>query len=210
MNKLSKMSLALLVGTAFALGLTPHEAESATGVLRSGSNCVAYKTRKTVAAMSESNIVGTNCNVTVKAVKVGANLKAEISIPISSFNSNERDRDTEVSKILKAGSQSSLLVTTEALPLAKWQQMVKRGSGLIRAQIKIGGRSYSIATTAKAGKVGGQLEVSGVIMTKFTALGIRPPEYGPGGIIAKAPDYLELHYNFMSGSVQNRSSVPGL
>ncbi len=205
-----KKSMPLFIAAGLALSLTSGEAESSTPVLQSGSHCVAYKTRKTVAAMSESTIVGTNCSVTVKAVKAGNNFKAEIAIPISSFNSNERDRDTEVAKMLKAGSQSSLIVTTEALPMAKWQEMLKRGSGLVRGQIKIGGRSYAIATTAKAAKVNGQIEVSGVIMTKFTAFGIPAPEVGPGGIIAKAPDYLELHYNFMSGKVQNKGAVPGL
>lgn len=199
------------LSTALVLGSLLLPAHSSTSVLQSGSHCVAYKTRKTLAMMAQSDIVGINCNPTVRAVKAAnGTLSAEISVPISGFNSKEAERDKEVSRILKAGSQPSLFIKTVSLSAAQWQTMLKKGGGNVKATIKIGGAVYPVSSATKISRVNGQLEVSGVITTKFSAFGIKPPEVGPGGVIAKAPDYLELHYNLISGKVQNLKVVPGL
>lgn len=201
--------LSALMATALVAGIAAMPAESAGSVLQPTSHCVAYKTRKTQALIANSDIVGTNCNVTVKAVKAAnGNLSAEISVPIAGFNSRERDRDVEVAKLLKASTHPTLTIRTAALTPAQWQTLLKNGSGTVKGQLVIGGRSYTISTTPAVRKVGAQIVVSGVIVTRFTAFGITPPEVGPGGVIAKAPDYLELHYNFLSSKVQNLAVVP--
>lgn len=208
-NRLSKGLFTLLVGgaAAFAVSMTP--AQSASPVLSSSSNCVAYKTSKTLAMVSNQSVVGTNCNVSIKAVKApNGNLSAEIQVPISGFDSNEHDRDVEVAKILQAGTQPNVIIRTIAMPAATWLGMLKKGGGPVKAQLIIGGHAHAISTNARIGRSGSQLVASGIIVTKFSAFGIKPPEVGPGGIIAKAPDYLELHYNLLSGNVQNLGVVP--
>lgn len=201
--------LTLAAGSLLGLGLILAPARSASPVLGTSANCVAYKTSKTLAMVTNQDIVGTNCNISVKAVKSSnGHLSAEIRVPISGFNSQEHDRDVEVAKILKASAQPNLLIRTMALSPAQWQSMLKQGSGTVKAQITIGGRSFPISTHARISHVGSQLVASGIIVTKFSAFGIAPPEVGPGGVIAKAPDYLELHYNLLSGSVQNLGVVP--
>ena len=206
---MKKILASLFLGGAVVLAIGLAPADSAGPVLKSGSNCVAYKTSKTLAIISSSDIVGTNCNVAVKAVKTSnGELGAEITVPISAFNSHEPDRDVAVAKLLKSGPQPNLIIRTESMTAAEWLAMLKRGSGTVKGQMQFGGSSYPVSTNAKVRKSGNQVEVSGIIVTKFSSFGIKPPVVGPGGIIAKAPDHLELHYNFLSGKVQNLSIVP--
>lgn len=177
-------------------------------VLQPGSHCVAWRTSKTLALVSQHEAVGISCQVTVTAKAAGeSKYMATVSIPIHSFNSQEPDRDKEVLKILKASIQPNLLFTTQALSKAQWEALVNEKGGSIQGQLSIGGRSFPLSVPVKIRKKGNSVEVYGFVQTRFTALGIKPPEVGPGGVIAKVPDYLELHFNLMSDKVQNYNMV---
>jgi polyisoprenoid-binding protein YceI len=165
---------------------------------------VAWRTTKTLAMVSQQEVVGTSCQVSVTARAAGAGkFSALVSIPISSFNSNEADRDKEVLKILKASVQPNLTFTTEALSKAQWESLLAKGQGTVRGKLAVAGRSFSLTSLVKIRKSAGKIEVYGSIRTRFTALGLQAPEVGPGGAIAKVPDYLELHFNLSSDKVQN-------
>jgi hypothetical protein len=173
-------------------------------VLQAGSHCVAWRTTKTLAMVSQQEVVGTSCQVSVTARAAGAGkFSALVSIPISSFNSNESDRDKEVLKILKASVQPNLTFTTEALSKAQWESLLAKGQGTVRGKLAVAGRSFSLTSLVKIRRSAGKIEVYGSIRTRFTALGLQAPEVGPGGAIAKVPDYLELHFNLSSDKVQN-------
>jgi polyisoprenoid-binding protein YceI len=177
-------------------------------VLQAGSHCVAWRTTKTLALVSQHEVVGTSCQVSVVAKAAsGGKYSATVSIPISSFNSQEADRDKEVLKILKASTQPNLLFTTQALSQAQWTAMLAKGNGTVRGNLAVAGKSFPLTAGVKIRKSGGHIEVYGSIRTRFTALGITPPEVGPGGAIAKVPDYLELHFNLNSDKVQNFNIV---
>lgn len=199
----------LLIGSLLGLGVSFAPARSVPPILPESGNCVAYKTHKTLAMVASQDVVGTNCNVSVKAAKASnGNLSAEIRVPISAFNSQEHDRDEAVAKLLKANVKPDIVIRTMALSPAQWQQMLHNGAGTVKAELQLGGRAYPISTTAHFKRNGNQVTASGVIVTQFTAFGIQPPEVGPGGLIAKAPDYLELHYNLLSSHLQNMGVVP--
>lgn len=209
MSKLTRimLGLPLLAG----LLILPSAAQDVSrSVLKSGSHCVAWKTKKTLALVRRAEATGINCNIQVKAVKSGDKLGAEVTIPIASFNSNEKDRDKEVQKILKANVQPNLIFKTEMLTAATWKNMMGKGSGPVKGTLKIGGKNYPVSTVAKVAKAAGGYEVYGAILTKYTAFGLQPPVVGPGGSIAKVDNYLELHFNFHSSKLQNRNLVPGL
>ncbi len=173
-------------------------------VLQAGSHCVAWRTTKTLALVSQHEVVGTSCQVSVSAQTAGAGkFAAVVSIPISSFNSQEADRDKEVLKILKASVQPNLTFTTEALSKAQWESLLAKGQGTVRGKLAVAGRSFSLTALVRIRKSAGKIEVYGSIRTRFTALGLQAPEVGPGGAIAKVPDYLELHFNLSSDKVQN-------
>ena len=173
-------------------------------VLSSGSHCVAWRTSKTLALVSQQEVVGTSCQVGVTAQKnADGKFSATVSIPIASFNSQEQDRDKGVLKILKASVQPNLLFSSQALSKSQWEGMLSQGHGVVRGNLSIGGRAFPISAPVKVRKSGNRIELSGIIRTTFSALGITPPEVGPGGAIAKVPDYLELHFNLTSDKVQN-------
>lgn len=181
----------------------------AAGVLGAGTHCVAWKTKKTLGLVKRVEPVGKSCQATVKAVKQGGKLGAEMSVPIRSFSSGDKDRDKEVPKILKANVQPNIEFKTALLSEAEWKKMLSAGSGTVKGTLKVGGKSVAMNVNAKLRK-GGNKEVYGQITTKFTTLGIKPPEVGPGGSIAKVDDYLELHFNFVASKLQNKAVVPGL
>ena len=205
-----KIAKSLFAGLILSTGLALASAPSseAAGVVGAGKHCVAWKTNKTLGLVKRVSPVGMNCNVTVKAVKVGAKYSAEVIVPIRSFNSGEKDRDKEVLNILKANVSPNLVFKVDPLPLGTWKAMLKKGSGPVRGKLYIANKAKPLSTTAKIRKKGKVIEVYGVVRTKFTALGIKPPVVGPGGSIAKVDDYLELHFNLVSNKVQG--AVPGL
>jgi len=199
--KQSLMALCLLLPlsmSVLAADLAPRQ------VLNPGSHCVAWRTTKTLALVSQHEVVGTSCQVTVTAKQAaGGKFQAVVSIPVASFNSQEADRDKEVLKILKASVQPNLVFKTYALSLAQWQSMLAQGKGSVKGSLAVGGKSFPLSAQVKIRKAGASVEVYGSIRTRFTALGLTPPEVGPGGAIAKVPDYLELHFNLVSDKVQN-------
>lgn len=210
MNKrnLSILGSMIFVG-ALAFSSMP-ETQAVSAVVPAGKHCVAWKTKKTLGLVKRVEPVGMSCSATIKAVKAGANLSAEVTVPIASFDSGEKKRDSEVLKILQANVAPNLVYQVDPLPAATWQAMLKNGSGPVRGTLSIAGKTYPLSTTAKVRKSGGNIEVYGTIITKFSSLGIKPPMVGPGGSIAKVDDYLELHFNFLSGKVINKGIVPNL
>ena len=206
-------SLSLLAAALFAGALTFSsipETQAASPVLAAGQHCVAWKTKKTLAMVKRVEPVGTNCSATIKALKVGDKYSAEITVPIAAFNSGEKDRDKEVLKILQANVAPNLVFTVDPLPASTWQTMLSKGSGPVRGKLSIAGKTYNLTATAKVRKSGSKVEVYGMIVTKYSDLGIKPPSVGPGGSIAKVDDYLELHFNFLSDKVLNKAIVPNL
>lgn len=199
----------LLCASGLAL-LPASQTQAGTPLIASGKHCVAWKTKKTLALVKREEPVGMNCSASVKALKVGANYSAEVTVPISAFHSGEKDRDKEVLKILKANISPNLVFKVSPLPASAWQGMLQRGSGAVHGQLYIAGKPYPLGTTIHVQKNGGHIEVSGAIFTKFSELGIKPPEVGPGGSIAKADDYLELHFNFRSDKLLNSGIIPGI
>lgn len=208
MNKSKTLLAGLVLSTGLAVTSAPQT--EASGVIGAGKHCVAWKTNKTLGLVKRVSPVGMNCNVTVKAVKKGKNYSAEVYVPIRSFQSGEKDRDKAVLDILKAKVNPNVVFKVDPLPLSSWQKMLKNGSGPVRGKLYIGNQAKPLSTTAKVRKRGKNIEVYGVVRTKFTTLGIKPPTVGPGGSIAKVDDYLELHFNLLSNKVQNAGIVPGL
>lgn len=188
-----------LSGAAAALAILPEKQ-----ILSAGSHCVAWRTQKTLALLSKQEVIGRSCNVSVSASKsADGKFSATVQVPIAAFNSQEKDRDKEVLKILQASKQPVLQFTTLPLTAAQWQTMLSNGQGAVRGELMIGGKKYPLNSVAKVRKNGSKIEVYGYIRTSFSSLGIAPPVVGPGGSIAKVADYLELHYHFSSDKVQN-------
>lgn len=178
-------------------------------IFNAGSHCVAWRTQKTMAMVSKQEVIGRSCNVSVSASKTAdGKLMATIQVPIASFNSQEKDRDKEVLKILQASKQPVLQFSTLPLTAAQWQTMLSNGQGAVRGELLIGGKKYPLNSVAKVRKNGNKIEVYGYVRTSFSSLGMAPPVVGPGGSIAKVADYLELHYHLSSDKVKNMELVP--
>ncbi len=205
------MKKRFVMGLVMATGMLLSSAVLAADLaVPPNSHCVAWKTNKTLALVKRATAVGTSCKVSVTAVKKGDKLGAEVSVPIASFDSKEKQRDAEVLKILEASKQPSVIFKTALLTEADWKKMLAKGSGPVKGTLYIGKRPYPMSALVKVNQAGGAVVVSGKIVTKFTQLGIKPPVVGPGGSIAKVDDYLELHFSFNSNQLQNKNLVPGL
>lgn len=195
----------LLLSSALVLGVVPQA--QATKLPASNSHCVAYKTEKTLALVKNVTVIGSNCNISVTAKKQGGKYFAEVLVPIKSFNSGDKDRDKWVVKELKASKQPNLIFRTMAYSSADWSKMLKAGKASVKGVLIIAGRKYPVTSTATVKTSGSNAIVSGKVVSKFTNYGIQPPTVGPGGSVAKAKNYLELHYNLMSSKVKNMGIV---
>jgi len=173
------------------------------------AHCVAYKTYKKMFFMVSSQIVGKNCSIRANFRKIPSGLYSLVLfIPVNEFNSENRKRDEHVREILKADEHPEISFQSEPLPKSEWLNFSQRKSALIKGNFRVAGRVFPLKVrVTNTRKSNGSIRFSGKIKTKFTAFQITPPRIGPGGLITRARDILELHFVLQSQNINGLRSV---
>jgi len=163
------------------------------------NNCVWYKTDKSVMWLGSADVVGMNCHIEIKPIKKGELLSFEILIPIEGFNSGSNGRDERVDEILKSEKQPNLVFSTEYMNRNYWQQLISKPEFKLNGILNISGLStkvtFHVTTDIKTCK--------GKFITNYSWFKIEPPVAGPGGMVARTRDYLELHFSVKKESIEN-------
>lgn len=118
-------------------------------------------------------------------------------MPISGFDSGDRERDADVRGILKESEQSDLLFRSKPMSEGKWREAVKKSSLVLEGELNIAGRSFPISTQCQIVATASGVEVDGVIPVSFAKFDLKVPKVG-GGLIVKADSDLELHFHIRS------------
>ena len=195
MQKLFTLSL-LLVSLSIS-------ASKPTTIFLDNDHCVAWKARKVMALVKTVEPVGKNCNITTEIRKdESGDFFFYGEFPIKSFDSKEPDRDEEVRNILLADKNPNITFKSDSFKKEDWKKLLEKTDFTLSGTLKVAGRAraFDIPLSFSAKKI------KGVLKTKYTAFRLTPPSVG-GGLIAKAKDYLELHFQFQVEKIRNREKV---
>jgi hypothetical protein len=155
------------------------------------------------------DVIGKNCSPSVEASSTEDQVRITATIPIRNFDSENSSRDEDVFEMLRGDKQKDLQVRTRPLGKAAFQAMINRGTGVLPADVIIGGDSFPIEIPITVGKIESDIFISGTIKTRFELFKIDPPAIVLG-LLANVADELELHYQFQTSRIGHWSEVaPG-
>ncbi|MCZ8157914.1 MAG: hypothetical protein O9264_17470 [Leptospira sp.] len=142
--------------------------------------CVAYETTKGMFFVTNVNVIGINCSVTIeKSEKM-----IRIIIPVSEFDSGLAKRDSEVSFLL--GGPSLVPMRYEfSLP----KDIQNSARPIINGNLYIKEIPNSVILNLSKKENVTQFQFN----TKFSTLGVKVNSVGPGGIIANPTDDLIIY-----------------
>lgn len=170
-------------------------------------HCVAWETKKRMFLVKKVYPVGVNCSIqTAMREAAKGQWQLEGRFPIKKFESGEKDRDAEVFVILQGEKQADLIFKTQQLTAVQWKALLNGESAKFLGELIIGGKSFAVEVPASISGEGDARQVKGVLETKFSKLGIKPPKVA-GGAIAKVKDLLKLHFQLQLKHVKGLEAL---
>ena len=214
MNRIMRASFLgmLMVGVSgISFGATPEDVETA-------SQCVAYRTEKTMFFLFDVGVTGWNCSVDTQVFK-DSNRELwwlEISIPVEGFDSGSGLRDEHVAEILGGRERKALILRSSPVP-SKWYQAILEGEARTMAgELIFHDHSQQVRVLVWREKDNAIMRIHTRLTATFSGLGLHVPSVGPGGMIADLEDQLELLGRFdaklfaVSAAAGNSSSLGSL
>lgn len=166
-----------------------------------GQHCVGYKFKKKSLSVFSHQVVGKNCDISAQLLPVvGGGYQVEVSIPISSFDSGDKDWDQDFRDLLKESEQPDILFHSKVLSEKEWKLLVQKSDVVMEGELNINNKKYPLTAPCKIIKVPGGVEVDGVTTVPFAKFELQPPKTA-GGLIAKADSDLEIHFHLVSDKV---------
>ena len=159
---------------------------------------MAYRVKNRIGLVYSEDVVGRNCHI-ASQILPALNKKyfVEIRIPISGFDSNESERDTDVRKILKAEKYPEITYQSSSFTRKEWLEMAKSKLFSLEGKLKISGKWYRVSADLLFQKVAErEAEIDGVIRTKFKTFELKAPVLGIG--LAQVLDDIEIHFHIIS------------
>lgn len=189
MRQASSLIAAVLL---LAFGTQPAFAESE--VFSEKDHCVAYRTLKRMFFRFDAEIVGRNCEATasLQPGEADAGARIVVVIPIKGFSSRNFMRDRTVSHLLGVKEQPELRFVSEPLDAGLLAREIPSGRFPLSGLLSIGGRDFPVTFELELFERGDQRLLRGALETTFSALAIEVPTVGPGGILARPGEKLEL------------------
>lgn len=189
-----------LINFLIILGFGISQVYAQSVELPKQENCVAWKTSKRLFLVKNQDPVGVNCKIQTKIDKTKEGFVFEGNFPIQSFDSGEPARDEHIRELLEEKTQNSLVFISDAISSDEWTKK-KATSFDLSGILKKGNKDYRITFQVTKQVVDGIPLWKGLSKTKFTALGMEPPNVA-GGLVAKVRDELELHFQFIESKIK--------
>jgi polyisoprenoid-binding protein YceI len=195
------MSIAALVLAGLPAGASavPQEESSAAGgaaaaqgVFAPGEHFVAYRTVKGMFFFFDATVVGRNCAIDAKLEAQGPDYRLVMTIPVTSFDSGNDSRDEHVAELLGGPARRALEFESEALPAEALASLLRGNSGSVAGNLFIDGTPHAVTFALQPIDQDGQVYLTAYTRTAFSVLGVTVPKVGPGGLIARPGDALDL------------------
>ncbi len=164
-----------------------------------GTNSAGYLTFKNTLVEKHLKVKGVNSGIAVeKEEGVGGGRILVVRIPVKSFDSGSPGREDYVAKVLGGTKFPEMVFRSKARTKSEWKDLLKSPKFSIAGELTVSGKPYSLAFECR---IDAKTEtVRGVHVGNYGAFGLQAPSVGPGGVIAKAEDYLELHVALAASS----------
>ena len=181
--------------TSILLTLSPHSAFAEERIFIPEEHCLAYKTEKTVFFFfDEIEVIGKSCEVTAKMRwnDSGEQAQVEVRVPVTSFDSGNFVRDSDISGILRAELTPNIRFISNWLSRTDLQKMLKNQTTEVSGNLEVAGNTFPVKFPLNSNVQGKFFLIESQLITSFSALKVEVPTVGPGGMLAEPGDYLEL------------------
>lgn len=201
------MALELLlftVGMVFFVGLTKTIGE----IFEEGEHGLAYMTEKkmfllaNIHVTSKSNDIKSNVEFSDNRDKI----RVDVSVPIDTLDSGNKDRDKSVSDILNGAENPDIRFTTDWIDAEALLGAVSSNLK-VPGELHVGGRSFQIEFPLHFDRRSDHVLISGKLTTSFTNLGMEPPSVGMGGMIATVMNFIEIVVHLRSDKIEGLDEV---
>jgi polyisoprenoid-binding protein YceI len=169
-----------------------HSSGKAETIFASGEHCVAYRTIKGMFVWFEATVLGRNCSFDARLEAFGPDYRLVMTIPVTSFESGNETRDEHVAELLGGPSRRALEFQSEPLSGTRLAALLQGQPGTVAGDLFIGGRPHGVVFEVQLHRQDGRNYLDVHLQTTFSALGITVPKVGPGGLIARPGDAVEL------------------
>jgi hypothetical protein len=157
--------------------------------------------------MFSRQVVGKNCDISAQLLPVvGGNYQVEVSIPITSFDSGDKDWDQDFRDLLKVSEQPDILFRSKEMSEKEWRQVVQKTSITLDGELNINNKTFKVTTPVQIKKVSGGVEVDGMTTVPFSKFELEPPKT-MGGLITKTDSDLELHFHLVSEKILGADKI---
>ncbi|MBL8995666.1 MAG: hypothetical protein JNM63_20125 [Spirochaetia bacterium] len=156
------------------------------------TNSAAYLTYKSLVLEKHIRVVGVNRRLLVQMENAGGGQqRVRVEMPIRAFDSGAQGREDYVANALGAKVQSNLIFLSKPRSAGEWKALFQEPKFSIAGELTIAGKNSTLAFDCKPGLTGDSF--TAVHVGSYGAFGLEIPMVGPGGMIGKAENYLELH-----------------
>ncbi len=128
-------------------------------------------------------------------------------MPIQSLNSGSRKRDKHVAKILGAPEYASIHFRTEWLEAGVLCERIAQRNWVVPGNLVLKGTHFPVDFELEFSAAASNLIAAGSLKTTFSRLGVEVPSVGPGGMIARPHDNLDLFVHLQLERVDSAESL---
>ena len=180
---------------------------SPISLLNSGEHCVAYRTSKTLFLLMKATVVGKSCSVSAQ-VTPGLDNKysIEVRVPHNSFESGEKKRDEDVSKLLGGNQNSYVSFHTEMKTAPEWNALIMQEKFQVPGVLTVNGHDVPVNAEAARASTADGYEIDGVVKTTFKDLDLQAPTM-VAGVFAKVQNDIELHFHLKADRTLGAASI---
>ena len=176
-------------------------------LLKAGDHCVAYQASKTLFLVAKTKVVGKSCAISAQVTPgLEGKYSIEVRIPHNSFESGEKKRDEDVSRILGGGENSDVMFRTDMRSAPDWNILIMQEKFEIPGVLVINGKEHPVTAQAARASTPEGYEIDGVVKTDLKHLDIKPPDM-VGGLFAKVQNDIELHFHLKADRTLGSASI---
>ena len=189
-----KKIITIFISSIF-FNLSAHSVVAVERIFFLEDHCLAYKTEKTVFFFfDEIEVIGKSCEVTAEMRwnDSGEQAQVEVSVPVTSFDSGNFVRDSDISEILRAELTPNIRFISNWLSRTELQKMLENQKTEVSGNLEVAGNSFLVNFPLNSNVQGEFILIEGQLITSFSAIKVEVPTVGPGGLLAEPKDFLEL------------------
>ncbi len=176
-------------------------------LLKAGDHCVAYKAKKVLFLIASTEVVGRSCSISAQVTPgLEGKYSVEVRVQHNTFESGEKKRDEDVSKILGGNENSYVSFRTDMRSAPDWNLLIMQEKFEIPGTLTVNGREIAVVAEAARASTADGYEIDGVVKTNFKDLNLSAPTM-MAGLFAKVQNDVELHFHLKGDRTLGSSSI---